>query len=684
MSKASKHRFCPAVAREITSAECGSNRITHYRCPSDCPFNPFAPMNYSKFLELESEVDKLISDRAASESPNRYRVGSQLAKSYDTGNMGEYHRLLQWYAYYERDASGLTCGEKWEREGFTGLKNDQKVIARARTRTVMRLLEFRRILSLEQITAVDLLENDGREMLIQDRLLASKAKRFQTLLIWTYDLPHYTRTSGIAYQLPIVADVSPLEVLLETVKHMGGPTENPELQRWLTQNVMRLEERVFATAKLRRRAAFSALDADFSKSVYHLTRPLAECREVLDSIPEVDEEPLTRSENREGFSEARVWLESNPSELAASPSRPPILGRVLIGQTYWRLESLGVARTSALRARFENALGDRVRFETERVDRLAQKVAQDEPNVDAALAVPSLLQRPSYPLLSSSHANDMFQGMRKGQTERERDERFLDEAIPALDDHTPREAARDPALRPALILMMKNRVQAVDELNLERGEDYDINWLLEELGLRELILPPPPPRPRVKSPTANPEKNEDYLEDMPPPPPLPDRPFTGEEILERQKAMMKAYPYPDDAIEAVIDNGSDLMDFCDSIFGKQFDEDEKEILKMLAAQAWFCFAPPNTFGPDLELERIANDLDQRVQAVSSANKAGSKDLSRLIDTCVQPALATGLFMQAAELLKKYEKHERATVKALLMALVLQAVINELDRAMREP
>ena len=46
---------------------------------------------------------------------------------------------------------------------------------------------------------------------------------------------------------------------------------------------------------------------------------------------------------------------------------------------------------------------------------------------------------------------------------------FLDERLVALGHRTPREAARDPALRPKLIHLMKQRVRSLDERNLQAG-----------------------------------------------------------------------------------------------------------------------------------------------------------------------------------------------------------------------
>jgi hypothetical protein len=62
MSKVAKRRFCPAVQREISSAECGENRGSRYACPPECSFSPVAPANYIQLLELEETVDREALD----------------------------------------------------------------------------------------------------------------------------------------------------------------------------------------------------------------------------------------------------------------------------------------------------------------------------------------------------------------------------------------------------------------------------------------------------------------------------------------------------------------------------------------------------------------------------------------------------------------------------------------------
>jgi SEC-C motif len=77
---------------------------------------------------------------------------------------------------------------------------------------------------------------------------------------------------------------------------------------------------------------------------------------------------------------------------------------------------------------------------------------------------------------------------------------WLDEEIPALDDHTPREAAKDKRLREKLIDLIRD-LEGTYQQALKRGDPaYDPSWMWDELGMREppARYPPPLAHERVK------------------------------------------------------------------------------------------------------------------------------------------------------------------------------------------
>jgi hypothetical protein len=129
--------------------------------------------------------------------------------------------LVSWNLLFATDSEGLTCVQRRERSGFPGLRNDERVLLRAKLRTRMALLEVHRVLDAERIEAVDLFEAAPTPMIFQDRSLAAVAVRFTVLVCWIYPLPHYWRLSGMAIQVPELALFEPREVVVEIVRHLG-------------------------------------------------------------------------------------------------------------------------------------------------------------------------------------------------------------------------------------------------------------------------------------------------------------------------------------------------------------------------------------------------------------------------------------------------------------------------------
>ncbi|HNQ87897.1 MAG TPA: hypothetical protein PKM73_04610 [Verrucomicrobiota bacterium] len=498
MTKSAKRRFCPLMQRDLSPAECGDNRVSRYACPADCIFNPYGPANYEAALALDDSLNSKATLYLLEAGPDRAATERELVRLRRHASPHALHAWVTWRQFFARDHGGRTLAERWEQEGFPGLKNDERVLMKARMRTKVALVEVRRVIDREQVEVVDLLEEAHAPFCIRDRSFAAQAVRFSVFLAWMHRMPHYSRLAGAAINIPDVAQLEPQEVVREIVRHLGGPVDETGIRLWLAEQFVRFDQALAATMLARHANMFAAIDATWGRVVYDLRRPFAECRSLLDDQPAVHLDDLREAETHEGFSEARVWFDEDVEGPAAAGRA--VLGRVLLGKTHWQLEAMGAARTAQLRRRFESLMGTAVRFASQRLDDPAASLKQDEPTYDRSLVPPRLLEDPERVVMRSSRvpkglaAPDHEADFQAALLEAE-DRRFLDSRIPALDDKTPREAARDPQLRPKLIRLMKQRVRAHDQRNLKAGRRDDINWLLRELELKELLFDPPPPRP---------------------------------------------------------------------------------------------------------------------------------------------------------------------------------------------
>lgn len=118
MAKNSKRRDCPAVGREISSAECGQNRQSRYACPVDCPHSSFAPENYDQFLELEERLNMRAFERLFLDEV----VGKSAKKAFERamakGDIGEGLPIFERWLFAERNEGGASVAERWRDEGI--------------------------------------------------------------------------------------------------------------------------------------------------------------------------------------------------------------------------------------------------------------------------------------------------------------------------------------------------------------------------------------------------------------------------------------------------------------------------------------------------------------------------------------------------------------------------------------
>jgi len=697
MSKASKLRPCPALGRDISPADCGEQRQSRLACPESCAHNPFAPANYSELLEIEDRLDRKTMQKFAASVPDAASLERELARA-ERQSVHAVHAFFAWNLFFATDVDQITFAERWEHSGFNDLKNDERVLLRAKMQIRVALLEIHRVSAGGLMQAVDLLSADPAPITLQDRSLAGRAVRFTTLLAWIYPLPHYWRSSGTAVTILDTIQFSAPEIVHEIVRHLGGPLAELEMRRWLAEHFVEFGAAQEAVARLRRRQMLAGMDARFGKAVYELRALFAQCRKWLDALPEVKRDDLSEPERDEGFVEARVWFDhASTMKQLALPGGQMVLGRILLGQSHWRLEAIGTERLFRLRQQFEQHLGERVRFSGEHVEDFGVQLNAKEPAVDESLAPPRLLQNPEKFVLNSSRAPVLPPGVSPEDAEnalmRAADRAFLDDQVPALANRTPREAARDPALRPKLVQLMKQRVRRNDERNLQTGLTEDINWMLLELDLQELIFDPPPRRsPAAHSPdydTGFPEPPDgdeiSVLDTMrPPPPPLPAEPFDSDQAIERLRAGIEAFESAEEAEVELSASGATILDDAEDLTMEDLTENEFCFAIPFLIQTWFALVPPGCRAPEISFSDLERAFVSNMSKIESGAKARTpKELETFFQRGPQPAMMMALlggFLEAAGTAPK-KLRPTAVAQSVILAL-LTSLLETLDQALR--
>lgn len=681
MSKVSKKRQCPAIGREISSAECGQNRVSKYACPVTCPFNPFSPTGYDEFTKIEKEVIQRHFEWYLSTSPNRNQALRDV-EQHSRSDPSSAAAFQVYEMFFKRLPGEQTRFERWTSDGFPGMKNDHVIIQKAMGGIRLRLLEIRQIIDDLRVEAVDLLEENPQPILICDRAMAAHMCRFTTVLAWTFALPWFHRVYGNGIAVPTLSPFEPLFVVREIARHVGCPEDRNWWNEWFGLNGIRFLTALTATSLHRRSLMFDRLNAEFTKVIYELRAPFAECRALLDAQPDIDEDALAPTESDEGFAAARIWISAEEHGTETSEKS---IGRVLLGQTHWRLEALGSDQIARLRKLFEEALGDRVRFIAERRDDLAAVMKSKQPAYDETLVPPNLKESPQQIQLSFQRVD--LHGRSKEEVlddfNLEMNQAWLEEAIPALDNRTPRDAAADPELRPKLVALLKERIKGADELALRHGiAPRDFSSMLGELGINELNSDPPPLRTSMAQPSADDIKGE-----LRPWPSLPPRPFTAAEAVKRLNAAF-FFEDPDDAIEAMETAGGYLADDLVEIAGNLLTSESRNILEALAIRLWFVFVPLGHFGPDISFEELYDECAKHLAGMlefSKKHPSSDATIKYLLDNDSQPELIRVLANMVLSSRNSRTKKgaDPESENPILILLFLKAAVELLDSKCRK-
>jgi hypothetical protein len=701
MSKVSKRRPCPALGRDISVLECGQQRLSALACPADCPHNPFTPANYSQLLEIEERLDHksfeqltLLPDRAAIERG----VAAAMRRGINATNA-----LFVWNLFFAKDAAGTTVVQRWEKSGWANLKNDERVLLRAKTQMRVALLEIHRVFAGGRVEAVDLLSPEPATLVLQDRNLAAMGVRFATLLAWVYPLPHFWRLCGAAVNLPEVAQLPAREIIEEIARHLGASLTERELRRWLAEHFARVSDALEAVGRRRWQQTLAGIDAKHGKAVYELRAAFAPCRDRLDALPDVDRGDLSDPEMDEGFAEARDWFDGTPNlEHLTTPDGRMMLGRVLLGQSHWRLEAFGAEKLARLRRQFEEQLGEVVRFQGERLDDLGARMSAKQPAVDESLVPPRLLENPEKLGFASSRVPMPARGASPkeatAQLMREADRAFLDQTIPALENRTPREAARDPALRPRLIELVKRRVRSHDDQNLRTGRSDDINWLLRELELHEINFDPPPWRPPPPGAKGEPEDGPadeplepfEATEPMPPPdpsrPPAPPLPATPLDMVETGRRLQNAATWFASAAKAeqeLAASGATILEDVDELTLNLLEESEFYGAIPFVLQVWFALVPKGCRAPEIPFPLLEAVFTANLRQIQTCVESRTpKLLESLLQNSPQPDFMLILLTLFLDTATKADKKLRPSAQgqAVILAL-LKTMVEQLDVAL---
>jgi len=489
-------RDCPALGGMICGPCCGSKRNSAIQCSAGCPNNPFGVNNYDEWLKLDgSWGEKCFGYVVEHYSYNERSFKNELGKyvlvdgSMDEDAIsGATPLFLHAKLFWEPFRDGMCLADCWEQAGWKGLNNDERTMMAFRRMTYPVILEIQDKINDTATLCVDLLDPGEKQFTVFDRNMAARFGRFSRSVNLVCPFPHYYRVgpSGVELQH---------ELTESFMKEMGtrSAEQGISIRDYLRKHFVEACRLVCTMGLKRRESMIDALDMSEWTSVYRLNIARDEIAKVLSMKPEFESEEsetqgvMEYSWVRRG--ESKKLEKKFPALLQHSDDSSGVgsVGRLRLCADTLEVIAFGSQKFRFARKMIEKYLGACITFQAETENdlkeelrrRLKDKEQQHiESDRDGGMeredGIPPEVRAD---LLGRFHEQHYRQ--------------FLDSPVPMLENKTPRQAAKNKALRPRLIDLMKLHVHGIDKRNREAPSlNLDIDWVLDELGLEELKRSP--------------------------------------------------------------------------------------------------------------------------------------------------------------------------------------------------
>jgi len=513
-------RHCPALNGIISPADCGSRRGSALACPADCAFYPFGRAALDHWLKVDSAwstksleyIGRHLSDaqfRDLVQSLTIPMQNSRLELECALQN-AVYHAL-----FLRKDPAGTTLVERWEAERWAGLNNDEQVMMRHRRHGRPTVIEVQRVLDPQTVECVDALAPDTPPFQILDRGVATQTVRFSRVFTWLFRYPHFCRVGANAIEIPSTTWPDWRAAIAERYQRARDPRPDLTLPDFLAESIVESAGLITSLSEAYHQQVLANLDFHHCIALYRFSAPQSEIEQVFQSRP--DFALATESQTGSGPHPLATytWLcrgesaafdsastASGGLRLDSSVEGVTVLGHARLFKGNVVFETLSKRKDTFMRQMIERYFGTALTLDTESVRDFATIMAERERRERALASAQGLAYgpdaaEPAQPEPAPAETADAESGTEPishetrqqalAEQHRQHYVSFLDKSLEARDGSTPRAAAADPAQRPRLIEVMKQHIHGVEQRNRESGLDLELDWVIEELGLRELL-----------------------------------------------------------------------------------------------------------------------------------------------------------------------------------------------------
>ena len=484
-------RLCPGIKGAICSACCGAKRNSEIRCSSDCSHSPFSTTGYDLWLRIDAGLSKKYMEyTAAHYSKDEFE---EVVEDMSFGDMADEHSFTVAAGaaaynllFVEQDKHGKTLTDKWESEGWEGLNNDEKVMMCYLKTSRVTIVEIQKILDHQAMECIDILEPGSKPFILFDRATASRAVRFSKMFTWLTHFPNFSRASHGGIEITDFISNEFMDIIKQDTKKEAKKA-GFKLKDYLSENFGEYCQLTIDLALEKRKAVFSAMDMHQCVATYDIKGRLSDIEAILEKYPEFRWEDKDPEEGDPANTLYYSWLRRGESKAIEKEMNPAFchedesmgvggLGNIRLYPDKLTVEVFTKQKYEFAKKMVMKYFGSLVVLRNEKVVDIAKQIANKPVDERAEKSEKEQV------FMSPEDEQALMQKVYEQQYKK-----FIDENIPMIDNNTPRQAAKNPKLRPKLVELMKVHIKGIEQLNKEKGIKVNIDWILDELGLSELI-----------------------------------------------------------------------------------------------------------------------------------------------------------------------------------------------------
>ena len=323
---------------------------------------------------------------------------------------------------------------------YTGVRiPDSKVV-----KITPAVIELQKTIDNNFIECIDLFDKQrGKFLLLDPVMVDQKYPRYTRAIAWLEHFPVFSRLSVHSQTLPeMCANEFIDEIEFQSQKK---PYCNAEFlgKKYMLVNFERCNELPAKICKQAKSEMLSNLDIKTCIAVYDMGKNKKKILKVISSLPDFEENPDIAKPGEQYFDWLRLGkskaIENDMPEAFRHDDNSEqigILGNIILKGNSFLLETRSEQKFEFAKQMAEEYFGNMLTLEKE--DSNSDIDYDDDP--DDEDIPPEVYQELMYKLMDEHY------------------HKFIDESIPLLNGHTPREAAKMPVLRPQLLDLMKGHI----------------------------------------------------------------------------------------------------------------------------------------------------------------------------------------------------------------------------------